>query len=113
MAEKPTAVPTSKIRFGFCIAKSNFKKVYNIDDSVTEVLTNAVDGNRIVEKSKLQTLDKKKFTICNVGRLDVAKRQERIIGIARYILDKGYDFDFWIVGSGKEEEKLKSLIKKH
>ena len=94
-------------------AKNNFMKVYNVDDSMTEVLTNAVDGGNIVEKSKLQKLHKEKFTICNVGRLDVAKRQERIINIARYILNKGYDFDFWIVGSGKEEEKLKSLIKKH
>ena len=103
----------NRIVFVSQAARSNFMKVYNIDDSVTEVLTNAVDCSRVVEKSKLQTFAKNKFTICNVGRLDVAKRQERIIGIARYILDKGYDFDFWIVGSGKEEEKLKSLIKKH
>ncbi len=103
----------NKIVFVSQAAKSNFRKVYNVDDSVTEVLTNAVDKNSIVKKSHLITLNKEKFTICNVGRLDVAKRQERIINVARKILDKGYDFDFWIVGSGKEEAKLKSLIKKN
>lgn len=102
----------SKIVFVSHAAKFNFKKVYNVDDSIIEVLTNAVDGNNIVEKSKLIKLNKEKFTVCNVGRLDVAKRQERIVNIARYIIDKGYDFHFWIVGSGKEEERLKAFIKK-
>ncbi len=103
----------NKIVFVSHAAKSNFKKVYNVDDSMLEVLTNAVDKNSILEKSNLMSLHKERFTVCNVGRLDVAKRQERIINIARYILDKGYDFEFWIVGSGKEQEKLKSLIKKN
>ena len=87
----------NKIVFVSQAAKSNFRKVYSVDDSVTEVLTNAVDKNSIVKKSNLTILNKGKFTVCNVGRLDVAKRQERIINVARKILDKGYDFDFWIV----------------
>lgn len=103
----------NKIVFVSHAAKSNFKKVYSVDDAITEVLTNAVDSSAIVKKSNQVKLDKEKFTVCNVGRLDVSKRQERIVNIARFILNKGYDFEFWIVGSGKEEEKLKSLIRKN
>lgn len=101
----------NKIIFVSEAAKRNFDLVYKINESNKKVLTNSVDKNVIRNKSNLIKLKKEKFTICNVGRLEPPKRQDRIIYIAKYLKEKGYDFHFWIVGAGKEEQTLQTLIK--
>lgn len=48
------------------------------------------------------------FTFVNVGSLKEIKRQDRIIETAALLKARGYDADFWLIGKGIWEERLKA-----
>ena len=55
-------------------------------------------------------VEKRKFTVCLVGRLVRQKQFDSIIRVARIFVDNGYDIDFWIVGAGCLESDLSKMI---
>lgn len=74
------------------------------------VLHNPIDCNAILEKSREKSVEKRRFTVCNVGRLVDEKRQDRIVRAAALLRDRGVDMDFWIVGEGRNRERLETLV---
>lgn len=69
---------------------------------------NPIDRDSIVARSLEVTVPKRRFTVCNIGRLIEVKRQERIIGAAAMLRERGLEIDFWIMGTGNREAQLKA-----
>lgn len=90
-------------------AKEKFSNAFDIKKNL-RVIYNVIERDAIVEKSKLESVRHEKFTICNVGRLNPQKRQERVIQVASELQRRGYDFEVWILGIGHREKELKELV---
>lgn len=88
-------------------AKENFIDVIGLDRNVTAIY-NMIPVKQIISKSyEICPQKKRKFTLISVGRLIQDKRQDRLLIATKMLLTEGFDFDVWIVGSGREEERLK------
>ena len=96
--------------------KQNFVNRFNLNynDSGKIIVKYNVNSTAIInEMSKEIVFDIKKpdnFLICAVGRLDELKGFNRLITISKKLLDDGFDFELWILGEGKDKEKLSNLI---
>lgn len=88
-------------------AKESFDTLF--DTSNTTVAYNIYDIERIRELSKHTPFDKKKFTVCAVGRLCEAKNYSLLLDVCRELNDRGLDFECYIVGKG---EDLEMMLKK-
>lgn len=75
--------------------------VYNTND--VALITKL--SNRDVE------IDTSVPSICTVGRLSFEKGNDRIIKVAKRLSDKGYKFNLYILGDGKEKDNLNKLVK--
>lgn len=89
-------------------AKKNFSKLFGIDKG--RVIYNIIDQRAICERSKavFSMPRHRTFTFVNVGSLKEIKRQDRIIETAALLKARGYDADFWLIGKGIWEERLKA-----
>ena len=76
-----------------------------------KVVYNALNYERIIEKSEDFTIKNDLFTIISVGRIDPVKRFSRIPEIARVLIDKGVVFQWIIVGGVADEVEKRLLIK--
>ncbi len=77
-----------------------------------DVIYNIIDKQKIHEKAKQNTTYKPiHFTVCNVGRLAIQKRQDRIIEVAYLCKINNLDIDFIILGDGPQKKQLEQLIK--
>lgn len=90
-------------------AKNKFQQLFNVTTS-TKVIYNLIDCKTIVSRSNEFKVEKRKFTVCLVGRLARQKQFDSIIRVARIFVDNGYDIDFWIVGAGCLESDLSKMI---
>ena len=80
----------------------------------TVTIYNMIPVEKIYELSKRTCpVKKRKFTIITVGRLIPDKCQDRLLKAAKRLTEEGFDFDVWIVGSGRAEESLKSYCEEH
>lgn len=88
-------------------AKKNFGKLFGIDKG--RVIYNIIDRQAICKRANevANVPQHRTFTIVNVGSLKEVKRQDRIIEVAAILKSRGYDADFWLVGKGIWEERLK------
>lgn len=89
-------------------AQIGFKKIFEVTTKQT-VLYNLIDTDRILSESSLFEVKKRKFTICNVGRLVEQKRHDRLLNVAKILKENGYDVEFWILGIGTLENSLKKM----
>lgn len=89
-------------------AKKNFSKLFGIDKG--RVIYNIIDQRAICKRSKaVSSMPRHRtFTFVNVGSLKEIKRQDRIIETAALLKARGYDADFWLIGKGIWEERLKA-----
>lgn len=89
-------------------AKKNFSKLFGIDKG--RVIYNIIDQRAICERSKETSSmpQHRTFTFVNVGSLKEIKRQDRIIETAALLKERGYDAEFWLIGKGIWEERLKA-----
>ena len=74
-----------------------------------------INLNRINKLSKNYNLDQRvlgKNYFLSIGRLTKQKNHELLIDFANYILKKEDNLNFFIIGSGDNEEYLKAKIKK-
>lgn len=92
-------------------AQKSFCNLFNFPSNIGNVIYNLIDRKSICAKAASEYHPKKKFTICNVGRLTKQKRQDRIIEIASLLKKDGYDVDFWILGKGELGDTLKEKSK--
>lgn len=89
-------------------ARKSFLEIYPIGSERCSVLYNLIDKNEILKLADSQKIDKKKFTICMVGRLNQQKRYDRALEALKSLKDAGYDVVLWILGVGELESELKS-----
>lgn len=75
------------------------------------VIYNPIPREDIVRQAAENRPEKRKFTICSVGRLDRAKAFHRLIDVAESLKNQGYDLDFWIIGEGILRDELENAIR--
>ena len=102
----------------FCVSnsvKKSFDNIFNLNNK-TYVQYNPNDEKEIVEKSKeIRELEMKsdKFKFITVGRLVEQKGYDRLLEAHRRLINEGFDYELWIVGSGGEYDKYNDFIKKN
>ncbi len=92
--------------------KQRFKDKFNLQ---TECIYNPLNKKEILKKSKKKNnikFDNKKLNIINVGRFTDQKDQITLLKALNIIKGK-LNFRLLLVGRGKEENNLKSYIKKN
>lgn len=89
--------------------KRRFMELYAIQSEKCTVVYNLIDKNVIQQLAVSERIEKRKFTICMVGRLNKQKRYDRALRVAKRLKDAGYDFDLWIIGEGSLGEPLKAM----
>ena len=100
-----------KIIFVSNDAKTGFDSLYHLSAEKYAVHYNIIDADRIRRLSQMCTAEqKKRFTICMLGRLNTQKRHDRAISVAKTLKELGYDFELWIIGDGELREKLENQI---
>jgi glycosyltransferase involved in cell wall biosynthesis len=73
----------------------------------TRVIYNIIPVDTIVARSEQAVASTRKFTVCNIGRLNVQKRQDRFIEVMAELKRRGVDCEGWILGAGELEQQLK------
>lgn len=76
-------------------------------------LYNTNDTARIISMAKenvMPLVPKEVPLICTSGRLTTQKGFDRLFSVARNLWDEGYHFQILVMGSGPEEQKLKTQI---
>lgn len=102
-----------KIVFVSHDARDRFKEIFKIDDHKLEVVYNLIDCKEIKKLADSKIVEKNKFTICMVGRLNQQKRYDRALKVARKLKESGYDLKFWILGDGEQKIMLRDKIKEY
>ena len=92
-------------------ARQAFRDLFKINRGI--VVYNLIDCLQIQKLAREKNIVKEKFTVCNVGRLICQKRQDRIIKVASIVRSKGYDMEFWILGTGPIESSLRKAAKEN
>ena len=92
-------------------ACESFRQVFPTNCSDHKVLPNFIDIAKIKLKAKDFEFTPQKPTIICIGRLEEVKGFEILIDIAKQLKNKISEFQFRIIGTGVEENKLKSLVK--
>lgn len=99
------------------VSKDNmerFQHIYsNINRKKMQVIYNYIDSDLVIEKAnefstEISKYSNKKF-VC-VCRLVEQKAIDRLIKIHKRIISQGYQHNFFIIGGGPEEEKLRKLV---
>lgn len=91
-------------------ARKKFKEIFDVNDEKLIVIYNLIDCNEIVKQSECKSIQKNKFTICMVGRLNRQKRYDRAFEVVHKLKDDGYDFELWVLGCGELETELKEMV---
>ena len=87
------------------------KLMPSLEDKLV-VIPNVIDTEKIDRMVSETVLTKEsEFAICSVGRLVKLKGFDIAVDTAKILADEGVDFKWYIVGSGEEEENLRTQIK--
>lgn len=96
--------------------KESFDKKHPKLKNKSIVIENILSNEFIINRANEERVeDEIKYienctTICSVGRFSEAKNFDNVPSICRYILDKGIDIRWYIIGYGSDEEKIKRAI---
>ncbi|MGM9700374.1 MAG: glycosyltransferase [Prevotella sp.] len=103
-----------KIVFVSNDAQRSFLKMYSmIEYEKCVVQYNLIDVKNILSKTGSKCVEKKKFTICMVGRLNRQKRYDRAVEVAHRLKTDGLDFELWILGEGELRSTIESKIEEY
>lgn len=94
--------------------KESFVSMFGNDPEVV-VIHNVIDDKEILEKANqpLKGVNKRRFTLCTVGRLSAPKNYIRLLKTAYSLHGDGFVFDLWFVGDGEQRDLLESYICEH
>lgn len=91
--------------------KEKFCSTLDVDKEKVVVKYNPIDSNEIIAKSANDTfVDRKRFTICSIGRLNRQKNYMRLARCTKSLIDKGYKFDVWVIGEGTGRPEIEKYI---
>lgn len=107
-AERGNYIQMDNLFFVSQGACNNFHLLFPLNNR-KNIVYNPVDKEEIIRKSLQQTIKKRRFTICAVGRLIDAKRYDRLLRVARVLAERECAVDFWIVGEGTLKRDLIQL----
>lgn len=94
--------------------RQNFVKEFPQVEEKVIVFPNIIDVKEIVDKSKGEADFNDEFTgikIISVGTLRKVKGYDVAMKACRRLIDMGYDFKWYILGSGEERQLLENQIK--
>lgn len=116
------SVQNSYIRFNKVICVSDACKEAYLDvlydgkmpKQDIRILYNAIDLDKVVEKSKepIADLPKGQVNFILITRLSPEKRTDRLIDAATRLHEEGYDFKTYIIGEGIDNDEMKTSIHK-
>lgn len=89
-------------------AQRNFNEQFKLGVSQS-VIYNPIDKVEIRKKAHAFQVEKRRFTICTLGRLVAVKGYDCFLRVANELVREGYMVDFWIVGEGVLENELKQM----
>lgn len=102
-----------------CVAEQSkqvFIEVYPSLANRTVCIYNPQNSALIASQSDIDDMDSRfqtdKAIIVSLGRLSTVKRFTEIPTIARKLVDKGFDFRWYIIGDGSEKSTIEKNIKK-
>lgn len=93
--------------------KNNFEDVFPKFKDKVVVLPNVINVNEIIDKSNESVDFDIEYTgtrIISVGTLRKVKGYDIAIKACKKLVDKGYDFKWYVLGYGEEENNLKRQI---
>lgn len=99
-----------------CVSE-DVKKRFIEKTGITENLyiqMNPIDSKEIIRKSKepiTTNLKNKGLVVCSVGRLVKEKGYDRLLEVHNRLIKEDIMHTIWIVGEGKERNKLETYIK--
>lgn len=102
----------SQVCFVSEASKQGFEKVVGVLEN-SRVIHNVIDFKGIQEKSNMPTTLRYKtsgWKLVSVGRLAEEKGFDRLLRIVSE-LEKEHPLELWIIGEGKERNKLEALIR--
>ncbi len=104
----------------FCVSKSLKTQIQTMFPKLsfkTDVFYNITNPDKIKKMADEHPLElstcKEQVVLVTVGRLSKIKGQDKIPQIARLLLDKGYNFVWYLIGEGYLETELKEKIEQH
>lgn len=100
-----------------CVSKSvkdAFEKISDIHEKI-EVKYNTNESDKIIKLAKEKVTDvvfnKDEINICSVAKVEYSKGYDRLINIHERLLKDGIKHHIYILGVGKDKEKLEKEIK--
>lgn len=90
--------------------KRSFLELYPMLSDKCSVIYNPIDRNWILKEAEQKQVDKQKFTICMVGRLNPQKRYDRALAVVKRLKEENFDFELWILGQGDLETDLRAMV---
>lgn len=95
--------------------RDDFQNIFHLDNKFN-VLYNVNETNDIIQKGKEEindiSFDNNQINICGVGRLTEVKRFDRLVRIHEKLINE-YDVHTYLLGDGKEKNKLLDYVEKH
>lgn len=95
--------------------KDSFVSMFGNDPEVI-VIHNVIDDKKILEKAEHSLpngVEKRRLTLCTVGRLSVPKNYNRLLKTVYQLHEEGFDFDLWMVGDGELRKQIEEYILEH
>lgn len=100
-----------------CVSKytaDSFITSYPTLSKKVSYIHNFMNYDKIISCANLEIEDSRflrnQFTILSVGRINVVKRFDKIPSIARFLVDKGCKFRWYIIGPNFADDVYKSLL---
>jgi glycosyltransferase involved in cell wall biosynthesis len=84
--------------------KSKFRIIYNI---ISEKLINSLSNDSIIENFD------NRFKVVSIGRFEKQKGYDIGIEAMRLLKEKGYDFQWIILGEGSQKQKIKLKVEEY
>ncbi len=91
-------------------SKENFCQKYGISRDKVLVIYNYINEGEILKKAEAFKVKNTKTTFVNVAKMRDQKRQDRLVMAAKYLKEKGYDFEIQLIGDGPNLEKIKDMV---
>ncbi|EGP5052883.1 glycosyltransferase [Enterococcus faecium] len=97
------------------VSKAGMKKMISVgfDESMCDYCYNIIDEVSIKEAAKesCPLVKTHKYSVVTVGRLSPEKGFMRYLSCIKEIVKTYKDVEFWIIGGGSEEKKMRQYIK--
>ncbi len=102
-----------KLVFVSFYSMSLYQKAFPNSKQKMYVINNPIDYEMIIRKSREKiNIKKHKMVLLNVGRHEEeTKKLTRLIKCVARLINQGYDFEVWLLGSGDDTKMYQDLVR--